>query len=470
MLGLTFCFYCLVQMYLVVNLATQDMLHPPFLSMESTNKKRRKEPRNLHKAKSRRQLPTTLNATCVRIECIRQEAISLARAFPERSNRTWPTWPGENNKMAEDPISETMHYGLLYSRIPKTGSSTITAAALRISHRYSVWLKGISHALPSEEGYGKRHPTKSFLFASVRDPAKRAISYISYDTSRESRVLTEAELLRCLQTFDTYGGVSKSEGRGGSQLAYASLNFIPKLSAWRHSFPTHVLNPQRVKENVHHILQDYDFLLVTERMDESLVAMALTLGISLEDVLVFNSKIGDTHFLPVHYKNGTVGCVALNRNQHSSNPSIQAYLNCDEWQVSLIRSFMRTCAVSSIFYFLISFVLFICLFSWFPMKHIFFHRHAMNYGDYLLHTAASISLDMTIRALGVDRFQQALGEFNSLMARAKKRCVPQQIHRPCSSSGKLQIEKASKDCYHADAGCGYPCIDKMLSEMSHRND
>lgn len=91
----------------------------------------------------------------------------------------------------------------------------------------------------------------------------------------------------------------------------------------------------------------------------------------------------------------------------------------------------------------------------------------MNYGDYLLHSAASVSLDSTIRAIGEERFQQAMTKYKTLMALATKKCVPQRIHRPCSSTGKLQIEKASKDCYHSDAGCGYPCIDEMLSDMSH---
>lgn len=313
-----FSLFWFMQMSLVVNLATQDAPHYLFASTSI----REIGPHNRRKAKSR-QLPASLTASCVTIQCIQQEAASLARAFPDRSNRTWQV------KEMED--HSTMHYGLLYSRIPKTGSSTITAAALRISHKYSVWLKGISHAVPSEEEFGKRHPTKSFMFASVRDPAKRATSYISYDRSRESRNLSEAELFRSLQTFDTYGGVIQSEGRGGSQLAYASLKFIPKLSAWRRSFPTQVLNPQRVKENVQHILQNYDFLLVTERMDESLVAMAMTMGVSLEDVLVFNSKVGDSHFLPVHHKDGTVTCIPLSRNQHSNSTSIQAYFNSDEW-------------------------------------------------------------------------------------------------------------------------------------------
>eukprot|EP00980_Cylindrotheca_fusiformis_P020095 scaffold7169_cov107-Cylindrotheca_fusiformis.AAC.4 len=327
LLGITGGLFFLGQMSLIRKLMTTQESTSKSPEVSSYYAKRKAPSR-----RKKQQLPKT---SCVQVDCIQQKAVSLARAFPDRSNRTWQ---GDKDEQIEKSFS-SLHQGLLYSRIPKTGSSTITAAALRIANRFSVLpsLKGINHILPSEADFGNRDRTKSFLFASVRDPGKRAMSYISYDNSRESPflLLTEAELLRSLHTFDTYGGVCKSEGRGGSQLAYASLHFIPKFSAWKRSLPTQVLNPKRVEDNVHQIVDKYDFLLVTERMDESLVAMALILGVSVEDVLVFNSKVGDSHYLPVHRNKENGGmvleCVPLHRNPFSKSPSVQEYLNSDEW-------------------------------------------------------------------------------------------------------------------------------------------
>jgi hypothetical protein len=418
-------------MYIAVGLA---ILLNAFLALQldedhgqyqpATPSKHRREPKP---SRRRHRLPK--DAPCVSAECIAQEAASLARAFADRSNQTWQQLPGSNSTSAKKE-----HHGLLFVKVPKTGSSTAAAVALRIARNHGVSVR-YDHSSPLEDHYENRHPTHSFLWTSIRNPAERAVSYLSYQASRKRQTFTTTTttgddglvVLQQLRSMDRSGVVVKSEGRGGPQLAFTSLRFIPKHSAWTPSFPTYVANAKRVKEHVRHVLQNYDFLLVTERMDESLVALALTLGIDVADVLVVSSKVASRSFLPIHddSTNGTLLCVPLIR-LNVDTPAVQAYLTSDEW-------------------------------------------HAMNYGDYLLHAAASQSLNLTIQALGRDIFNRALAEYRRLHSQAMQQCVGR-VHGPCSASGELQLQRASENCYQGDLGCGYQCIDEMLVEEEKRTD
>ena len=65
-----------------------------------------------------------------------------------------------------------------------------------------------------------------------------------------------------------------NDGRSGFQLAFMSLNDIQNGSAWNAELnPTEVINPHIVQQNVRDIFNQYNFMVVAERMDESLVAL-----------------------------------------------------------------------------------------------------------------------------------------------------------------------------------------------------
>jgi hypothetical protein len=289
---------------------------------------------------------------CLRRECILEEAKALARAFPLKSDvlvSTTTTTTNNNNNNAlekessynnkKQPYQPHRYYGLLYVKVPKTASSTAAGAALRIGKKYNIPVAAHDHSWPLEQGYQNRHPTQSFLFASIRDPTDRAISYLSYTASRmrttrttninnnnsskEEEEQQSYNMLHHLKEMDRSGAVVRSEGRGGAQLYFTSLYHIPKDSAWRRSHPTYVSNPRRVRDNVRRVLDSYDFFLVTDRMEESLVAMALllTMGNSsstttttMEDVLAFSSKRSSSNqYLPVRdtTDNNKMVCVPL---------------------------------------------------------------------------------------------------------------------------------------------------------------
>ena len=89
---------------------------------------------------------------------------------------------------------------------------------------------------------------------------------------------------------------------------------------------------------------------------------------------------------------------------------------------------------------------------------------AKNYGDYLLHEAASQSLDLTIKKIGVDVFKKALSNYRKLLKLALSKC-PEEVQLPCSGTGQPQLEISAKSCYKKDLGCAYQCINEVVSTV-----
>jgi hypothetical protein len=369
---------------------------------------------------------------CRSPECFKLLAAnaSLSRAFPDRTNHTWIILTRNKEDAVDFDLGNNNNYtvaGILYVKNFKAASSTAAGAALRIAAKYgningtieqqqrrtrTAWVK--VHHTPGHS-YRLRDPQRSILITSVRDPAARALSRIFYSfVSRWGASTDDAYLLRKLQTTDPQFGVVSHTG-GGFQVKYVSMQ--PRLSkSWTPANPTKVLDPHSIQSAVRQIFKDYDFILVAERMDESLVAMALLLGVSITDVLIQSAK--QSTALQYHYfKHG--------KREHCTRPkpafrstAVQAYLESPEW-------------------------------------------YAKNYGDYLLHAATHISLNRTIERLGVVRFSRSLHEYRRLKSKAEQRCANQTVYH-CSVDGKPQRHLSKLNCYSDDSGCGYPCIDKML--------
>jgi hypothetical protein len=201
-----------------------------------------------------------------------------------------------------------------------------------------------------------------------------------------------------------------SDGQGGFQLRYLSLNHIERSSVWNDTDPTTVQDPKAVQENVEQVMHNYDFLALTERLDESLVAIQLLLDLHTSDILSTSSKVGGGYY----YHKRKNKCTPIQKSFRS--PAVQAYLESDEW-------------------------------------------YAKNYGDYLLYAAANHSLDKTIERIGKTRFAKALQEYRESMNLVNKECVHGLF--PCSANGTTQLEISNQHCYKGDKGCGYTCIDKL---------
>ncbi|CAB9498622.1 expressed unknown protein [Seminavis robusta] len=115
----------------------------------------------------------------------------------------------------------------------------------------------------------------------VRDPAARN-TVLSFDNFREESIegiqCTEETLLDRIGNFSSgnFGTILK-DGQGGFQLQFAALEPIPYFAAWDPSDRETVQNADKVQAIIHRMMRGYNFMIVVERMEESLVALALLL-------------------------------------------------------------------------------------------------------------------------------------------------------------------------------------------------
>ena len=320
------------------------------------------------------------------LDCLEKTSQSLAVSFCERV---------QSSSSNVCPKSSRPKSYLRLIKVPKTGSSTLAGVVLRVARHYNASAK--CHHITGS-AYYKQHrnpPSNHFLLTSVRHPAKRALSHIFFHASLIKTPLTKETALKSLKDLDGTG-VQPSGGRGGFQVHYISLDEIPENTVWNEDHPTNVTNPDAIQAYIGRIFTKYDFIVVQDRWDESLVALSFVLGTELSDILqVGSSKINahDATAYALDALDRHRSCVAL--QQKFSTPAMQSYLASEEWR-------------------------------------------AMNYGDYLLYMAANASLDMTIQDIGLDRFQQRLDQYRITLPQIQKSCQNQTIF-PCSDQGEFQM-------------------------------
>jgi hypothetical protein len=354
------------------------------------------------------------NVACLSNECIQERATIIARTFPDRHDQDWII----TSPSSAPPDPNYTHYGILLVKNFKAASSTAAGVALRVAAKYGkdgnmAWNRW-HHARAI--GYAKRHAQKSFLLSSVRDPGARALSRIFYtQISQKGEASSDTNILRHLQWNNPqYGAVNDV---GGYQLRYLTLRSLP--TCWNETNETILFHADQVEQHVQHILQNYDFILVAERMDESVVALSMIMAVEVGDVLVNDAKVGGSdYFLSRNKKKGDK-CVRLQRTFRTEKVNTYLESQTGRWR-------------------------------------------ARNYGDYLLYAAAVKSLDLTISRLGRVAFETRLGEYRRLKKQAKAMCANATVSH-CSAEGKLQRHLSRENCYADDSGCGYACIDKMLA-------
>ena len=161
------------------------------------------------------------------------------------------------------------------------------------------------------------------------------------------------------------------------------------------------------------ILEDYDFIGVTERMEESAVALQLMLGLATGDVLYLNSKSSGG------FDDGASprGCVYIAPSFVS--PGMSKYFQSPAWE-----------QIAS--------------------------------ADTLLHRAVNRSLDLTIERLGRNKFELALKRFRHAMNTIRERCLPS-VQFPCTAGGE---PVAQPNCFWADSGCGTACMDEVAKDLN----
>jgi len=314
-------------------------------------------------------------------------------------------------------------YGLLYVKVPKAASSTTAGITRRIAAGFESRLNSTTAKCIIKAGHTKgqsyrdRHP-ESFLFATVRDPTKRAISRAFFQASNEEVNAEDGFMMNYLTNHMAQQGCV-SRGMGGFQMSYIPYTPLPPWSAWIKYEPEAVQNAIHIHDIVRQVIEDYNFIIVVERYDESLVALQLLLGLRAGDILYLSSKSSGDYYLNHLNKK----CVLIQKSR-TLTPNISFYLSSNEWI-------------------------------------------AKNYGDYVLQEAASQSLDLTIDAIGKEIFGHALQQFISLKIKAGEECSSN-AKFPCMRNGTAQIKEAEKDCFVQDEGCGRWCLDQISFLEDHK--
>jgi len=149
-------------------------------------------------------------------------------------------------------------------------------------------------------------------------------------------------------------------------------------------------------------------------MDESLVALQMLLGLEVGDILYLSSKTSGGYS---YVTNGGLGPRCFKESTKFVSSKMKEYFDSDEWRT-----------------------------------HI--------QGDTMLYRAANNSLDLTIDALGREKFESNLQSFRTAETIAHERCEAKTIF-PCMNG---QLHKVN-DCYQMDQGCGYACLDEVALEL-----
>jgi hypothetical protein len=298
--------------------------------------------------------------------------------------------------------------GILYTKVEKTASTTATSVTLRIATRIkekqhkdqfgSKWASEVdmmcgnqaAHGPARWRKYGQRDPMQSVLWSVVRDPTLRAVSsFFHLEVSRKGTPSTDHRFKQYLK--------KNRNSLTGYQLRYLSLKD-------RHEG---MFDGDMVSQ----LLDGYDFVGVSERMDESVVVLQMLLGLEPVDVMYMSSKkaggFDDGH--------SAAKCVTIQRSFVSEN--MKAFFRSQEWQ-------------------------------------------KIVYWDRVLHQVINQSLDLTIERLG-SNFERNLTEFRRLQRLVQEQCDGK-VKFPCMKRGR-PLRKNETDCIHNDWGCGFDCIDEVLS-------
>jgi Galactose-3-O-sulfotransferase len=297
--------------------------------------------------------------------------------------------------------------GILFLKPYKTGSSTSSGVNLRIS-RALAWRQNRPYEFckarfdhgpwvdsPAAAMYGNRNRDSSILWTIVREPTKRAVSlFFHFQVSRMGVEPTDNNFRRFL-----------TEQNPSKKYNYYLHNLSLK------PFNATIDDPAQVAND---ILASYDFIGVTERMDESYVALAMLLRLPLSDVLYLSAKTSGGYD-----DAGQDGKCAFIRPSFVTE-GMQAFFDGDDWQAKV--------------------------------KY-----------DLAFYRAVNRSLDATIDRLGRRTFEKNLARLREAQKVARDRCLSSTVF-PCDADGNF-VPPDKTDCVFTDYGCAFECLDRVAYDL-----
>mmetsp|Transcript_11404 Transcript_11404/g.17250 ORF Transcript_11404/g.17250 Transcript_11404/m.17250 type:complete len:187 (+) Transcript_11404:3-563(+) len=169
---------------------------------------------------------------------------------------------------------------------------------------------------------------------------------------------------------------------------------LPEYTFWNASHPEMIKKPYTLLERLNNVFDSYDFVGVSDRLNESLVALSFLLDLSLSEI-VYVSYRQSGSYLEIQQK-----CVKIVKPQLTND--VEDFLITDEWK-------------------------------------------AMNAADILLHRAANIALDRTIDdVIGRDTFLKRLREYETLIELMKE-CA-EECSSTCSNAGVYREAISCRPC------------------------
>jgi len=176
--------------------------------------------------------------------------------------------------------------GFLYIKEMKTASSTLAGVTLRIARNVAKRRRNDTKNLTMcrarffhmrARKFQFRLRNQSFLWSMVREPNARMLSkFFHFAVSRKHIMPTAQELAAYYASYDVW--------------IYDQAYYLKSLSI-QEVFPR---NPETYVNATQSILDDYDFIGITERLDESLVVLQLLLGLETQDILYLSSKYSES--------------------------------------------------------------------------------------------------------------------------------------------------------------------------------
>lgn len=286
--------------------------------------------------------------------------------------------------------------GFRYIKVYKTASSTVAHIVKYIADKRGSCKEFSNHAAAHEfsdlHGWRRtKNQHKSFLFTFVREPTKRAVSDFFY-----TRVTQGGKDVN-LSNFKEGCCRPQHElnGQSGFQLAYISTDErLPEYTFWHSDDPLVVQKPYLLKQRVNNVFESYDFVGVSDRLNESLVALSFLLDLDLTEI-VYVSYRESGSFEAINKK-----CIKLVKAEVT--PDIEEYLKTDEWK-------------------------------------------AITAGDKLLHRTANDALDNTINnVIGRDKFEERLLDYEDLVTFMK--ACGEECSSACTTDGEYRGETSCRPC------------------------
>ena len=327
---------------------------------------------------------------------------SLSGLAGWHSNTLYAVGPKLVNPVGPDVWhAKSVMCNIIFIKVYKCGSSTNGGVARRIARAYN--LGGVSEFLtrhirdnitlrnPQLCRVHANHieadeivptmypggiiPNDTLLYTFIREPGDRAVSWYFY---------------KCV-----------SKGTAG----ISDKAIIPALSEVRNTIFQYIKPFKTIKdhpEEIHSILQTYDFIGLVERQDESLVVMKLLWGLDLNDILYASSKVSGSYDDQGYYV-------------YPSNlsPTTKAFIANEFRQ--------------------------------------------MNDLDYQLYDQVNQRLDATIKYLE-PAFSATLKKFQAMKDKAAQQCHPTPKY---DQQTGLQTDPSKRNCLWNDNGCAFECLDTI---------